>query len=768
MRNSLILSGVLLILAATGCMSGMYSSEFSVSEKKDGVKSYSIVDSLPKDECPATMPVTVECSSSDIQEDEHPGADALFVLSLGLIPGFTSQSMTYDVTVRTPLGAQSGNCTISAKRWMGWLALFLPYPGFADVRDGLAKLPNPDFESKVRNQLVSNLVSQFPNAEYERLATEWNSPQMRERRVREAKERADRKEYAEWQNSDDNVRGASLEDFFAKHKTGWRERAEQKKQIRLANEAKEREIARQKAAAAELRRQRGERIAEIASAYLEAIRAKYERGDKFICPFPRYKGKRELGNRQKPDWLKTWTGPRLGLSEEDKLAGEALLAEFGTKYLPNAYANYEKRKDAAAELQQVFNEEFPEPWAIKETDPKWNAFNKVLEKLAKARTEFFLCHDELCHYWLMLRLGVVSDAELAEADAQPLAVSLLPENVLRARYAWSNVEPMKAKITDFAAKYAPESSAVYQKLEREFKELDALLQEVAKQRQQMDDARFHRVHAAAVAKRNELAREMNALSLAFQTWSADHRFTVKSSEDVAKCDHAMALQLTHFVETLPGYIKDKGCGRVIPAGDMIAIPGGKFVMTRDDKKLAVSVSAFRMQRTEVTQLQWMIVMGNNPSRYVGPDRPVENVSWDDCQEFIKRVSAIDGVQYRLPKEAEWEYACRAGSTGNWGKRKNGEEGPLEVMGWYDDDSGRSGRGTYPVAQKDPNAWGLYDMHGNVWEWCADQYRSGSSYRVDRGGGWYDNADRCAAGYRHNDDPDDRYSSLGFRLAAPRD
>lgn len=740
MRNSLILSGVLLILAATGCMSGMYSSEFSVSEKKDGVKSYSIVDSLPKDECPATMPVTVECSASDIQEDEHSGINALFVLSLGLIPGFMSQSMTYDVTVRTPLGTQSGNCTISAKRWMGWLALFLPYPGFADVRDGLAKLPNPDFESKIRNQLVSNLVSQFPRAEYERFA----------------KEVRDRKEYAVWQESDDNVKGASFDEFIAKHKTGWRERAEQKKQIRLANEAKEREIARQKAAAAELRRKRDGQIAEIASADLKAIRARYAYDDKYVCPFPR-KADRDA------DWLKTWTEPRFALSEEDKLAGEALLAEFGTKYLPNAYANYEKKKDVAAELQQVFNEEFPEPWAIKDTNPKWNAFNKVLEKLAKVRTEFFLCHDELCHYWLMLRLGVASDAELAEADAQPLAVSLLPENVSRAGYAWSNVEPMEAKIADFAAKYAPESSAVYQKLEREFKELDALLQEVAKQRQQMDGVRFSRVFAAAVAKHNELAREMNALSRNLQAWHIDHRTMEKTAEDVAKCDHAMALQLKPFVASLPGYIKDKGCGRVIPASDMIAIPGGKFVMTRDDKKLAVS--AFRMQRTEVTQLQWMIVMGNNPSRYVGPDRPVENVSWNDCQEFIKRASALDGVQYRLPKEAEWEFACRAGSTGDWGKRKNGEEGPLEVMGWY---SQNSGNGTHPVAQKEPNALGLYDMHGNVWEWCADLWRSGYSDRVNRGGSWRNGAGNCTAGYRDYYGPDCRLNNLGFRLAAPKD
>ena len=578
----------------------------------------------------------------------------------------------------------------------------------------------------------------------------------RERAQVKRAERLAREEYRQWLVSDDGVKDATYETFQSKYRTGWRERAEAKKKIRLVREAKEREIARRKAAAAELRRKRDGQIAAIAAADLETIRARYADGDKYVCPFPR-KADRNA------DWLKTWTEPRLDLSEEEKLAGEARLAEFGTKYLPNAYANYEKVKDRAAELQQVFNEEFPEPWTIKGKNPKWHAFNKVLEKFARVRTELFLCHDELCHYWLMWRLGVMSEKELAETDAQPLAVVLLPENVARVSYASLGVRPMESKISDFAAKYAPESAAVYQKLGRELNELVTLQTEIFRQYKQMDGVRFDRVLAAAVSKRSEIARQMYALSRDLQAWHMDHRTMEKTSEDVAKCDHAAALQLKPFVESLPGYIKDKGCGRVIPASDMVAIPGGRFVMTKDDKKLTVSVSAFRMQRTEVTQLQWMTVMGNNPSCFKGPDRPVENVSWDDCQEFIKRVSAIDGAQYRLPKEKEWEYACRAGSTGEWGKRKNGEEGPLDVMGWH---GGNSGGATHPVARKEPNAWGLYDMHGNVWEWCADLWHSGDSDRVNRGGSWNNFAGYCAAGFRHSYDPGRR--SLGFRLASPQD
>ena len=175
---------------------------------------------------------------------------------------------------------------------------------------------------------------------------------------------------------------------------------------------------------------------------------------------------------------------------------------------------------------------------------------------------------------------------------------------------------------------------------------------------------------------------------------------------------------------------------------------------------------------EVTQRQWKSVMGRNPSRFQGDDRPVEGVSWEDCQEFIQKVNAAAMRQFgdaaRLPNEAEWEYACRAGSDGPYAGN-----GKLDDMGWYD---GNSGRGTNPVGQKFVNAWGFHDMHGNVWEWCGDFYgnypngevtdpsgpASGDG-RVLRGGSWDDIARFCRSAYRFRSNPGFRYDNYGFRL-----
>lgn len=186
--------------------------------------------------------------------------------------------------------------------------------------------------------------------------------------------------------------------------------------------------------------------------------------------------------------------------------------------------------------------------------------------------------------------------------------------------------------------------------------------------------------------------------------------------------------------------------------------------------------SFYMGKYEVTQAQWQAVMGNNPSKFkdCGGNCPVEEVSWNDAQEFIRKLNQMnDDYSYRLPTEAEWEYSCRAGTTGDYA-------GNLEEMAWYSDNSGHR---THAVGQKYPNAWGLADMHGNVWEWCQDWYHEtyygapadGSAWlsggeqrwRVLRGGsslsGYNANFSRSAT--RFNYTPSQGSASFGFRVFA---
>ncbi len=207
--------------------------------------------------------------------------------------------------------------------------------------------------------------------------------------------------------------------------------------------------------------------------------------------------------------------------------------------------------------------------------------------------------------------------------------------------------------------------------------------------------------------------------------------------------------------------------------------------------------------TPVIQALWTAVMKKNPSRFQSPKRPVENVSWEECQTFIEKINRqIPGLDLRLPTEAEWEYACRAGATtatyaGDLEIKGERNAPILDGIAWYGGNSGvefelkdgwdtsdwkemqypRKKAGTHPVAQKAPNAWGLYDMLGNVWEWCSDWYGEYSGKdeidptgpkvgadRVDRGGSWISNARRVRAADRGLWHPDDRLGHLGFRCA----
>ena len=217
--------------------------------------------------------------------------------------------------------------------------------------------------------------------------------------------------------------------------------------------------------------------------------------------------------------------------------------------------------------------------------------------------------------------------------------------------------------------------------------------------------------------------------------------------------------------------------------EMVVIPAGSFEMGSNESVSErpvhrVNVPSFLIGKTEVTQGQWKAVMGSNPSRFsqCGDDCPVDSVSWSDAQEFAQRLSQKTGKQYRLPSEAEWEYAARAGRNTKWSFGDNKSQ--LSDYAWFRDNSQSK---TQRVAQKRPNAFGLFDMHGNVWEWVQDCWHGNytgaptdgsawttacldSNYRVLRGGSWNYGPANLRSANRNRDTPDDRNINYGLRLA----
>ena len=209
-----------------------------------------------------------------------------------------------------------------------------------------------------------------------------------------------------------------------------------------------------------------------------------------------------------------------------------------------------------------------------------------------------------------------------------------------------------------------------------------------------------------------------------------------------------------------------------PGSFTMGSPANEDGRSSGEEQVDVTLSRpFWLAKTEVTQAQWEAVMGSNPSQFKGANLPVENVSWDDAQSFIAKLNdkqiLPQGWKFALPTEAQWEYACRAGEKGPY------SGGSLDEVAWYD---GNSGSKTQEVGQKKPNAWGLHDMHGNVYEWCVDWYDdtlkggtdptgpSSGGFRVYRGGSWLNGASICRAAYRNWRLPGSRFNFLGFRPA----
>ncbi len=265
----------------------------------------------------------------------------------------------------------------------------------------------------------------------------------------------------------------------------------------------------------------------------------------------------------------------------------------------------------------------------------------------------------------------------------------------------------------------------------------------------------------------------------------DEQTTVEVKEnettDISLTLMGGANKITTAVRSLPKENKTFTVNGVSFA--MVPVVGGEFQMgaTQEQSRLlenvapihSVTLGSYYIGQTEVTQTLWKAVMGSNPSRWKGDNLPVEQVSWEDCQTFIAKLNQLTGKKFRLPTEAEWEYAARGGKQSTGYEYSGGIS--LDDVAWHKDNSGKK---THPVATKKANELGLYDMSGNVWEWCQDWYDKDSYYsspdsnptgpssglrRVVRGGSWYDNGWSCRVFERFNYTPSNRDDYLGLRL-----
>lgn len=276
-----------------------------------------------------------------------------------------------------------------------------------------------------------------------------------------------------------------------------------------------------------------------------------------------------------------------------------------------------------------------------------------------------------------------------------------------------------------------------------------------------------------------------------RTWSNPlRRVTGDVNKQVQAGSHRIVWDVLSEREKLAGanicFKVEVNSGRFMVNGvsfEMVRVEGGTFRMgaTSEQEDEAdseekpvhgVTLSSYYIGKTEVTQALWQAVMGSNPSRLEGSDLPVECVSWNDCQEFIQKLNRLTGRNFRLPTEAEWEFACRGGNNSR-GYKYSGSNN-LGSVAWYEDNSGDQ---THPVGTKAPNELGIFDMSGNVWEWCNDWYgnytsnsqtnptgsQSGSG-RVFRGGSWDYDAGNGRSSFRDFIIPTFRFINVGLRLA----
>ena len=458
------------------------------------------------------------------------------------------------------------------------------------------------------------------------------------------------------------------------------------------------------------------------------------------------------------------TAPRIEKADAQK--GEGMLEAFGAQYMPNAYDNYGKAREKAIEREQLLKEKFPK--GAESDTTGGSLYWKIGKATAKAISEYYRRRDELCHFYLMHKAGIMTDAELSKLDEAKICV-MLP-GAYGAPKLGKFPDAPKPEELDFARQYKPETFAAYERLKSVYdegvKQYGSLLDDAIV----LDAVRCGGVLAPLASRLREVSAQLQTITKTLSEENLLHEVEEITAEKLADSDAKFGVEVRAFEKTLP--VRDYSQAWL--AKNWTANEWGNVAYAEGAPLLGLQYSMvpipgrnYAMCKYEVTQALWEAVMGNNPSKFKGPDRPVEEVSWNDCQKFLEKLNAMpevkaSGKTYRLPTADEWKFACRAGATGDYCKLADGTEiteGTLLMVAWYEKNSDRK---THPVGQKKPNAFGLYDMHGNVSEWTS----TGDGYgQVHCGGGWSSSReDYCNTRGRPQCKPDGRYHSLGFRLA----
>ena len=450
------------------------------------------------------------------------------------------------------------------------------------------------------------------------------------------------------------------------------------------------------------------------------------------------------------------TAPRL--KDADAQKGEGMLEAFGAQYMPNAYDNYGKVREKAIEREQLLKEKFPN--GVESDTTGGDLYQKIGKATAKAISEYDRRRDELCHFYLMHKAGIMTDAELSKLDESKICVMLplsgeMPEK-------WKTPAAPKPDELDFARKYKPETFAAYERLKAVYDEGVKQYDSLEGDRLVLDAVRGGGVLAPLASRLREVSSQLQKIAKTLSEENLLHEVEAITAEKLADSDGKFAVEVRAFEKTLPvrdyaqAWLAKNWTGAEWHEIAIREAPvfGLQFSM------VPIPHKHYAMCKYEVIQALWESVMGENPSKFKGADRPVENVSWNDCQKFLEKLNSMpevkeSGKTYRLPTADEWEFACRAGATGGYCKLADGTEITRDTVGevaWFK----QFNLTAHPVGQKKPNAFGLYDMHGNASEWTATE--RGTDKVLFKGGGFNEG---CTTG-RIGLLPDTK--SGGFRLA----